>query len=254
MLVAAHLEASISIASAHGFEALANRIAGLTYRPDIVEPAVPVPLVSDRLTVRCLGCFVIELDGRQLDLGALRPIHRELLGLLTSRPGIPIHREEIADAIWPNRSTDAARRGIHTAVSAIRSWLDVEGDASGRERIERIGDGYRIRLDPLHTDLGRLAARLRSVNREIRSGSCSIELLRVLVDDYSDEPFRSFGPVDWASHVRLATDATMRDILLAARCRTSTHADEWSLLWDRVTSVTGLDPDVHMFEVGGSVQ
>jgi DNA-binding response OmpR family regulator len=237
----AHLDRAVAAASDAGFDALGDVMATLmrpSHRPPVEDVQVDE---TDPLRIRCLGGFDVELGSRRLDLAALRPMHRQLFGLLASRPNVPVHREEIAEAIWPGRNEALARRGLHTAVSAIRSWLDSEGDVHGRDRIERIADTYRIQIDPQNTDLGRLMYRTRSVGWKIRTGECSLEHVRELVDDYWDEPCRSFGPVDWAVHVRCATNAAIRDVLLSARASVSgEHEAEWQLLWTRVASVTGV--------------
>lgn len=240
----AHRERSVAAADDAGFDALAHLAATLARTTPGSAERAPEPDGHEPLRISCLGGLVVALGDRPLDLASLRPLHRQLLGLLASRPNVPAHREEIAEAIWPDRDEAAARRGLHTAVSAIRSWLESEGDGAGRNRIERVGDAYRIRIDPLDTDLGRLMHRVRTVGWEIRTGSCNLEHLRDLVDDYWDEPYRAFGPVDWAVQVRRATNAAIRDLLLSAQ-----HAvppddqPEWRILWTRVASVTGVESD-----------
>ena len=233
----AHRDLAVSLLRGAGFEALANRCQCVVTRDDVENPPDAALPVRDRMWLSCLGGFEIRVDGHPLGLGALRPIHREVLGLLASTPDVPVHRDEIAEAIWPDRSAGTSRAGLHTAVSAIRSWLVSAGDPLGRERIERISDAYRICIDPTSTDLGLLVDRTRSARRRLRSKGCSVEEIREIVDLYTDEPFRSFGPVEWAVQVRRSTAAEIHDLLLAAQRASSDDDVTWRSLSERFASV-----------------
>ena len=72
-------------------------------------PAVspPVPAGPEReggpgLRVRCLGRFRIELDGRPVDLAAVKPRARAALHLLAAHGGRPVHAEILVAALWPD--------------------------------------------------------------------------------------------------------------------------------------------------------
>ena len=97
------------------------------------------------LTIRLFGGFEMEVDGRPVDLAALKPRPRALLRLLALDAGRPIHREVLTTAFWPDAEPEAASRNLHVALSGLRRIL--EGDAEGTVLV-REGDAYRLALPP----------------------------------------------------------------------------------------------------------
>ena len=139
--------------------AAAGRPAG----PGSASPAVPVngwSVVSGvagaageavarggvPVRLRVLGQFSVEVDGRVVDLGGVKPRARAALRLLALHAPRPVHREVLCAALWPEADVDSATRNLQVAVSSLRQVLE-PGVARGEHTlVVREGDAYRICL------------------------------------------------------------------------------------------------------------
>jgi DNA-binding SARP family transcriptional activator len=102
--------------------------------------AKPVPL---RFTV--LGGFGVTRAGWEIaDRTWKRPLDARLVRLLVVHGGRPVPEDVIFEALWPGRSTESARDGLHVAVSRARGVVDLPG--AERSLIESGEQTYRLRL------------------------------------------------------------------------------------------------------------
>jgi DNA-binding SARP family transcriptional activator len=102
---------------------------------------------------------VVARDG--VELPALPPGQRVVLGLLAQAAGAPVQREAIVDALWGQEPPRSSAVIVQTYISRLRSRLP-----DGREYLpETDGSGYRLVLAPEELDLlmfRRLAERART--------------------------------------------------------------------------------------------
>ncbi|BCY05789.1 BTAD domain-containing putative transcriptional regulator [Actinoplanes sp. L3-i22] len=138
----------------------------------------------------CFGGFRVEDDGRDLDLGAVRPRSRTLLRYLAAAAG-PVHREQIIDALWPEMATSTAVNSLHVAVSTLRTFLE-PGVARGASRyIVRDGPTYRL-VTESNLDVTLFAEAYR-VGR--RAGDRAA--LQAALQCYTGDLLPEDGPADW---------------------------------------------------------
>jgi predicted ATPase/DNA-binding SARP family transcriptional activator len=107
--------------------------AHATARPSAQRPTPPSPSVHD-LTVRALGPFAVEVEGRAIppaDWSYTKP--RELLVLLLMHPeGATRHR--LGEGIWPGASASQVKNSFHVTLHHLRralghpEWVILEGD------------------------------------------------------------------------------------------------------------------------------
>jgi DNA-binding SARP family transcriptional activator len=91
--------------------------------------------------ISCLGGYRLEVDGREVDVSALRPQARSVLQLLSLFPDRNHRREFLEDLLWPGVEHSVASHRLQVAISSARSLFATE--AVG---VSRCGDCYRLSL------------------------------------------------------------------------------------------------------------
>jgi DNA-binding SARP family transcriptional activator len=66
-----------------------------------------------------------------------------LLRLMALHADQPIHRERLADSLWPDMNTDTAMHNLQVTISALRKTLQQQAPTI---EIKRDGDAYRLDL------------------------------------------------------------------------------------------------------------
>jgi predicted ATPase/DNA-binding SARP family transcriptional activator len=108
------------------------------------------------LEFRLLGPVEVSRAGRALSLGG--PRRRALLTQLLVHANEVVTRDRLVDGLWGERPPERAANALQVAVYELRQVL-------GRERLERHGSGYLLRVEPGELDLHRfeeLVARARA--------------------------------------------------------------------------------------------
>jgi predicted ATPase/DNA-binding SARP family transcriptional activator len=100
------------------------------------------------LEFRILGPLEVRHDGRALELGG--PRSRTLLAALLMRAGEPVPADALAQAVWGDEAAPSTASALQVQVSRLRSAL---GPAA--ERLETVGGGYRLRVEPGELDADR---------------------------------------------------------------------------------------------------
>jgi DNA-binding SARP family transcriptional activator/tetratricopeptide (TPR) repeat protein len=99
------------------------------------------------LWIGILGPLVVARDG--VELPALPPGQRVVLGLLAQAAGAPVQRDAIVDALWGQEPPRSSAEIVQTYISRLRSRLP-----DGLEYLpETDGSGYRLVLAPEQLDL-----------------------------------------------------------------------------------------------------
>ncbi len=129
-------------------------------------------------SVRLLGGFEVEADGRMVPAQAWR--HRrgaDLVKLLALQPSHQLHREQLADALWPGLEPAAAaanlRKAIHFARRALGSNQAIEADSG----LVRLWPGGSLTVDVERFELAARAALEYGRDFEVAAGLCHGELL-----------------------------------------------------------------------------
>jgi predicted ATPase/DNA-binding SARP family transcriptional activator len=101
---------------------------------------------SRRFEFRLLGPLEVESKGAVLPVGG--PRQRALLAFLLLHANEVVKRERLIDALWGEEPPARAHNALQVAVHGLRRVL-------GPERIETVGDAYRLRVKPGELDLAR---------------------------------------------------------------------------------------------------
>lgn len=107
-----------------------DRILREYYRRPVLDEALAP------LSIRCFGGLEVSRDGERLAASAFkrRPA-LTLLKLLLLHAPRPLHRDVLAEALWPDAAPHAARNRLHGVVHALRS-------AIGEAYVRNEGDFY----------------------------------------------------------------------------------------------------------------
>jgi DNA-binding SARP family transcriptional activator len=117
----------------------------------LVLPDAERPHVGPRVSLRCLGAFLLSVDDIPVDLTTVKPRARQLLRTLALHGGRPVHREVLQEQLWPSANAESGRRTLQVAISALRAALPAPLD------LVREHEAYRLALpDDAEHDLAAL--------------------------------------------------------------------------------------------------
>src|SRR5690606_23347823 len=103
-----------------------------------------------RPRISVLGAFeVVAVDGRRAAWTSRKA--RQLLKILLTRRGAPVHREELMGLLWPDLDPDVLRNRFSVGLSSVRRALDP--DRRGIDPIEADTESVRLRLDLVDVDV-----------------------------------------------------------------------------------------------------
>lgn len=194
------------------------------------------------IVVRTLGGFALEIDGRRVALDGAKPRVRMLLRLLAMHGGVPVHREAIQDALWPDADAVAGARSLHVAISAVRRLLDEVAQPLGGQLVLREGDAYRLALPPDAFDVAAVSRALAAGRAALARGEDPTRAFDEVLERYGGDLLPEDGPADWVverrEHYRaalveaatgLAEQALLRDDFAAAAraCRAGLETDRY---------------------------
>lgn len=152
------------------------------------------------LSIRCFGGLRIGVQGEPLDLSLIKPRARQLLRLLCIRAPDPVHREVIADALWPDVPGESARRNLQVAVHGVRRLLTNIGPPSARVVLIRDGESYRLRIpSDSRVDLWEFEHLLADGKRARAGGDLqqATSAFEQALDLYSGDLLPEDGPAEW---------------------------------------------------------
>jgi DNA-binding SARP family transcriptional activator len=153
----------------------------------------------------CLGGFSLSLDDVEVDLSTVKPRARALLRLLALHQGRPVHRETLAEALWPEAGPAAGTRSLQVAVSALRRVLEPGSARGGSQLLVREADSYRLALpDPGASDLAefeaaRTAARAAAGAGDVPAARAALGRARAA---YGGDLLPEDGPAEWVVKAR----------------------------------------------------
>ena len=210
-------------AAAAAFAALDAPVCAALAR-GALDGAAPEPRDTGRATpftdavaagavrLRCLGGFSLAVDGVEVDLSAVKPRARALLRLLALHQGRPVHRETLAEALWPEAGPAAGMRSLQVAISALRRVIEPTSARGGSQLLVREGDSYRLALpdaaasDVTEFEEARTAARQSVAGGDAVAARAALEQARAV---YRGDLLPEDGPAEWVvkSRDRLRLEA-----------------------------------------------
>jgi DNA-binding SARP family transcriptional activator len=161
-----------------------------------VEAAPSPPPVR----LRVLGQFHIEVDGRPVDLGAVKPRARAALRLLALHAPRSLHREVLCEALWPEADLDSATRNLQVAVSSLRQSLEPGVARGAHTLLVRNGDAYRLALpDGSDADLVAFATAVTTGRAAQAAGDrkAATDAFQWAMSLYGGDVLPEDGPAEW---------------------------------------------------------
>jgi len=188
---------------------MVRRVGMIGTPPGVVMDPSPLAVASraaSTVEVTCFGGFGLVIDGTEADLSRVRPRARALLRLLALNADRPVHRELIAEALWPELDSKSAMRNIQVALSALRRTLQPELPPRAGHLILRLGEAYQLRLDGAsHSDVRSFDAALATAGRaRSRGGDLRVvaEALSQAIDLYTGHVLPEDAAAEWVTEVR----------------------------------------------------
>ncbi len=177
--------------------------SGLTRASRGAPSAEPLPSVE----VRCLGAFSLSLHGVKVDMAAIKPRSRSLLRYLALHAGATVHREVIAEALWPDTDAATASRSLQVGISTLRGLLEPEAGRGGAQLVVRTGEGYRLVLPKdAFVDVAAFEAAVVDGRTRRTAGDLSAAAAAFgrAIDLYSGDLLAEDGPAEWVVERREA--------------------------------------------------
>lgn len=169
------------------------------------------------LEIRLLGPFRIEADGQPVEERRWsRRSAKLLIKLLALQPHHQLHREQIAELLWPNLEPDAATNELNKALHAARRALEPDLRAASESRflltqqqqlILRAPDGLWIDVEAFAQQA---AEAIRSGEADALESALALYESDLLIEDLYE---------DWAAARREALRATRQELLLRLALR-----------------------------------
>ncbi|UZN02569.1 BTAD domain-containing putative transcriptional regulator [Cellulomonas sp. S1-8] len=180
--------------------------------------------LADRLSVRCLGDFRLDVGGQTVTTASLRPQHAALLRALALHAPAPVHRDRLVEWFWPGRVPERGQHSLQVAVSDVRRALDAARAGAGG-LLRRVEQGYALGVDGgTDHDVRRLERVLRAAEVALGAGDdvAALVVLREAVDTGTAELLPQDGPAEWVVGARervrsgvLRACAALADLLTA---------------------------------------
>ena len=173
-----------------------------------------------------LGPVELSSSGRQLALGT--PKQKAVLTLLLARAGTVITVEDLIDELWEGEPPASAVANVRQYANTLRRLL---ADQGGAPVLDRLGQGYRLTVDPATFDLSRFRDLTTSGRDALAAG-----------DADSAVTFFDEGLGLWRG--RPAADVTAGGWLTG--WRTALQEERWSAVEDRAEALLALGRAEHV--------
>jgi DNA-binding SARP family transcriptional activator len=172
------------------------------------------------VTLTLLGRFEMVVGEARPALGEARPQVRQLLRVLALHAGEAMHREQLAELMWPDQTSRDAIHRLQVAISQLRQTL--APTAAGPDPlIERDGECYRLCLpEGSRVDVLEFREAMRRARLCHRTGQQQDEVvaLQEALERYGGDLLPEEGPAEWVVQQReqLRTEASQAATALAA--------------------------------------
>jgi DNA-binding SARP family transcriptional activator len=224
--------------------------AGATPAAERVRAELDRVSAADRVRIRVLGGFDVQVSGEPVPLTAWRSRQaRTLVKILVARRGRPAARAELCELLWPDDDPSRTGHRLSVLLSVVRGVLDPARNWPSDHCIRADRRGMLLDLDHVEVDVERLLTDAAAAAGLVRAGGGprarvvleSVDALYV-GDAFDDEPYE-----DWADGLREeARAAWVRSLrLLADLAVSDAEHRSAAALYVRLLAVDQYDEDAH---------
>jgi len=111
-------------------------------------------------TVRCLGPFEVATEEGPLEGWTIQKA-REMLAYLIARGGVPMHRDKVAEALWPEGEPSQVDHFLWNASYYLRRMLRAAAPSAEAEAFGTSGQRHRLQIGVFRVDVDTFDAHLR---------------------------------------------------------------------------------------------
>jgi DNA-binding SARP family transcriptional activator len=201
--------------------------------PSRESSAAPAPAAVPPLAIQCLGGFAVLRDGELVTVSEWRSRKaRDLVKVLISREGRPVHRGVLVDLLWPDE--DPARTGslLSVTLSTARAVLDPAKAFPPNWYLAAESDAVWLDVEHAEVDVLRFSALAAQAVAERKAGPtpAAVEALAAAEAAYVGDAFTEDPYEDWSVSMRERARATYISVA-------STLADDTAAAADTATAV-----------------
>lgn len=200
---------------------------------------------SGTLEIRLFGSFRVLVDGRPVDDGAWgRRKSKTLLKLLALAPNREMHREQLAELMWPEAEPGVAQSNLHKTIHAARRALQPDLK-DGRSSLYLGNVEERLALTA-PSGVWIDAAEFERLGAAALAGADSAALDQAL-ELYSDVLLPDDRFEDWAAGPRERFSRLFQELLARAAARQETAGvfGKAIELWQRAAAADGCNEVAH---------
>jgi DNA-binding SARP family transcriptional activator len=154
---------------------------------------------SGRLQFAVLGAFRVELDGREVDLGAR--LQRALLAILVVEAGHVVPVDRLIDLLWRDEPPGAATASVQAYISQLRRVLEPDRAPRTPAQVLVTQDpGYVLRIADDQVDALRFQALARQAHNDLagRQPAAAAAQLEAAFALWHGDPLAEFAGEPWA--------------------------------------------------------
>ncbi|WP_030204362.1 BTAD domain-containing putative transcriptional regulator [Streptomyces sp. NRRL S-87] len=171
------------------------------------------------ITMKVLGAFRVEVDGRPVDAGG-RLARMVLVQLLLAR-GAVVPTERIIERLWPARVPSSAQASLHAYVARLRRVLEPERAPRTPARLLVSAPyGYALALAQDAVDAWVFESRVADRSLAELPAGAAAEGLAGALASWGGQPYAEFADAPWTAGERARLEElhrTARERLAAAR-------------------------------------
>lgn len=171
------------------------------------------------ITLKVLGPFRVERDGRTVDTGGRLP--RMVLAQLLLARGAVVPTERIVERLWPARVPSSAQTSLHAYIARLRRAL--EPDRAPRTPARLLVSapyGYALAVEPGAVDAWVFEDRVAACSVPGLPAHAAAEDLAGALASWGGQPYAEFSDEPWTAGERARLEEvrrTARERLAAAR-------------------------------------
>ncbi|MFD8416509.1 BTAD domain-containing putative transcriptional regulator [Streptomyces sp. NPDC059650] len=171
------------------------------------------------VTLKVLGSFRVEVDGRPVDAGG-RLARMVLVQLLLAR-GAVVPTEQIIERLWPTRIPSSAQASLHAYIARLRRVLEPERAPRTPARLLVSAPyGYALAVEHDAVDAWVFEGRVASCSVPELPAHAAAEGLAEALSSWGGQPYAEFSDEPWTAGERARLEElhrTARERLAAAR-------------------------------------